>query len=551
MGDLAIVNAHILSMDAQDHTWDALLARDGVVVRVGTEADILAARDGAVPVIDLDGRTVVPGFIDPHQHFSMSLFEPVQVDCRTPPIESLDDVLERLAEAASDETLGRWIRGWGFHWSRVHEQRSPSRADLDRIAPRNPVILMDASYHGCFVNSQALDLAGIDRHSQPGRAGIIVLDDDGEVEGTLLETAMDRPESLSWASYVGRDQARSLDLVEALCRRQLELGITSVTDALVLPGSVELYRLAAEQGRLPITLGGLVGGRTFFDPPDPTRPADDRLGAFGERADMIKVFVDVVHPSPAIDRPGHSGPETHTGVNYYGRGELSDLVRAAVDHGIGVAMHALGNCAIDVALDACAAVRGTRDGNAATLRIEHFVLASREQAARAADLGVAVVTNPGFVDTWGDQYLERWSIRGRPDLRVLPIRDLLDAGVATAAASDYPCDELDPLHGIWAAVARQSWTGDDLYPEQAITPTEALRLVTCGAANASGTQAVEGSLEPGKHANLVVLDRDPITCPTDALRSIHVERTYIGGALAFDRDHRPKSSTKRRSSATN
>jgi predicted amidohydrolase YtcJ len=504
-------------------------------------------------VEDLDGLTVIPGLIDPHQHFSMAVFEPAQVDCGTPPIDSLEQVLDRLERAAQTELPGRWIRGWGFHWSRVKEQRSPTRADLDRVAPDNPLILMDASYHGCFVNSHALAAAGIDRHSQPGRAGIIVLDEHGEVEGTLLETAMDRPEALSWASYVDRDPALALDLVETLARRQMALGITSITDALVLPRAAALYRRAEEEGRLPIPLGQVFGGQTFFDPPIPDRASS----AMGDAADggrlrggMVKVFVDAVHPSPAIDRPVDGKPAVHTCVIYYGQGELADLALAATERSMGVAMHALGDCAIDQALEACSAVRATEAGREADLRIEHFVLASREQAQRAADLGVIVVTNPGFVDTWGDQYLERWNIDGRPELHVLPLRDLLDAGVTVASASDYPCDELDPFHGISAAVARRSWTGDELHPEQAITPLEALRLSTRSAAEASGTAAEDGSIEPGKRANLAVLDRDPLSCSTDQLKSVRVLRTYVDGLLAFEDDRVSPSNEGRRSPAT-
>ena len=244
---------------------------------------------------------------------------------------------------------------------------------------------------------------------------------------------------------------------------------------------------------------------------------------------MVKLFMDAVHPSPAIDRPVGGIPDVHTGVAYYGRGELRDLAIAAVEAGLGVAMHALGDCAIDLALDAAAAVRATGAGRDAHLRIEHFVLASREQARRAADLGVVVVTNPGFLDAWGDQYLERWITDGRPDLHVLPLRDLVDAGVTVAAASDYPCDVLDPFHGIWAAVARRSWTGDVLHAEQALTPLEALRLATVGGAAALRRGGEEGSLEPGKRANLAVLDRDVLDCPADELATIRVLRTLVNG----------------------
>ncbi len=230
---------------------------------------------------------------------------------------------------------------------------------------------MDASYHGCYVNTPALEMAGIDRHSQPGRAGIIVIDEDGELEGTLLESAMDRPEALSWASYVDRDPSLALDLLEALAQRQLALGITSVTDGLVLPRGADLYRRAEEGGRLPFAMGQLLGGRTFFEAPEPSQSVYLRAGSGARlRGGVVKVFVDAVHPSPAIDRPVGGVPDMHTGVNYYGSGELADLARLTVEQEMGVAMHALGDCAIDQALDACAAVsrHGLRPGGASAHR---------------------------------------------------------------------------------------------------------------------------------------------------------------------------------------
>jgi hypothetical protein len=525
----AIVNGRIHGLDRLDRTWSALLVRDGRIALAGSDDEILAALRPDDDVLDLDGLAVVPGFIDAHQHLTTSVFEPEQVDCRTPPLTTLAAVLERLERSAAAASPGRWVRGWGFHWSRVEERRDPGRADLDAIAHGHPLILVDASYHGCFVNSAALEAAGIDRHSPPGRAGILVLDDDGELAGTLLEGAMDRPEALSWADHAERDPAAAVELVAAFLRRQAALGVTTVCDALVSPAGARLLRRAEDAGALPIRVVQAFGGSTFFAIPDIAAVTRAGLGTDRLQGGLVKLFVDAVHPSPAIDRPIAGVPDVHTGVAYYGRGELRDLVLAAVEGGLGVAMHALGDCAIDTALDAVAAARATGPGRDAHLRIEHFVLASREQALRAADLGVVVVTNPGFIDTWGDQYLERWVIDGRPDLHVLPVRDLIDAGVTVAAASDYPCDALDPFHGIWAAVARRSWTGDILHGEQAITPLEALRLHTAGAAAALGRSADEGSLEPGKRANLAVLDRDPLDCPTEELATISVVRTLIDG----------------------
>jgi len=535
---VVFVNGLIRTMGASDQTRSAVAVADGRIVRVGSDEEVRGAAVDGVHVVDLRGQAMIPGLIDGHNHFSRAAFEPAQVDCSTPPITSLGEVLRRITEHAASDVPGRWIRGWGFHWSRVRERRNPTRAELDGACPENPFVLMDASYHGCFANSRALEAAGIDRHSPPGRSGILVLDEAGEPTGALFESAIDLPESLSWQSYLDRSPGDALAMIERHAHRLLAHGITGVSDALVLPSAAALYRVAADAGRLPLTVHQMYGGRRFFESPRIASLGDERLAAGPSdhlRGGTLKIFMDAVHPSPAIDRPAGDIADAHTGVNFYSRGEALELVTEATAAGLQVAIHALGNCAVEQSLETYAAVRRTSAGRDASLRIEHFVLANEAQCREAAELGVTIVTNPGFVHRWGDQYLERWRWDGRPDLKVLPLRTLLDAGVTVAAASDHPCDDLDPFHGMWAAVERRSWTGDSLFPEEAVTRSEALRMYTASAAAACGQASDAGSIEVGKRANLVVLDRDPITCATGDLPDTAALQTYIDGVLAFQR----------------
>ena len=441
--DHILYNATVLCMDGLGRRAEAAGIRDGHIAAVGTEAAVRAAFPPETTAIDLSGRTVVPGFIDGHSHFINGAFEPLQVDCSTPPIGSLGEVLERLRAAAAVAEPGQWVRGWGFHWSRVREQRNPTRRDLDAIATANPVIVIDASYHGCFVNSRALELAGIDRHAASQGQGIIVVDEHGDPTGELFETSADVPYALSWQSYAGRAADHAVGLVEANGRRHLALGITSVSDALVTPEAHALYVDAATQGRLPLDIHQMLGGRTFFDPPRLGQaPSEESLRARTGRltGGTVKMFMDAVHPGPAIDRRGPDGYH-HTGVNFYSRGEAETLVLEIVGRGFEPAVHTLGSCALQQALDVFEAVR-RRDGYAqASLRIEHFIIATPDQVHRAAALGVKAVVNPGFLHQWGDMYLHGW--RGddtaREQLTIIPIRSMLDAGMTVAAGSDYPC----------------------------------------------------------------------------------------------------------------
>jgi predicted amidohydrolase YtcJ len=535
--DQVITNGTVLTMDATARRVRSLGVRDGRIAAVGDEAAVRAALGPDAAVVDLRGRTIVPGFIDGHTHFIFSAFEAVQVDCSTPPIATLAEVLERLRMAAAAADPGRWIRGWGFHWSRVRERRNPTRADLDAVSPENPIVVMDASYHGCFVNSRGLELAGIDRHTSPQGHGIIVVDDAGDPTGELFETSSNVPASLSWRSYAERSPDDAVALVEANARRHLALGITSVSDALVDPDGAALYATVAETGRLPIDIHQMLGGRAFFDAPHlGETPSDDQLRACRGRlsAGTVKVFMDVVHPGPAIDRRAGDGYR-HTGRNFYSRAEATALVMDIVGRGFEPAVHTLGSCALEQALAAYRAVRRTPAGDAASLRIEHFIIATGDQVDETAALGVKAIVNPGFLHQWGDMYLHQW--RGDDtdwdELRIIPIRSLLDAGVTVAAGSDYPCAPMSPLACIQAAVTRMSMTEEVVDECEAVGTLEALRLYTSSAAVVDGRSDI-GTIEVGRRANLVVLDADPTAVAAEAIGSIRVLETWVDGARVFD-----------------
>jgi predicted amidohydrolase YtcJ len=537
--DLLVSADRILTLDPANRVATAIHIRDGRVHCVGAPGELEPHLRPYARRLDLADRTVVPGFIDGHNHFSFGAFEAVQVDCSTPPISTLSVVLNRLEQAAAAAEPGRWVRGWGFHWSRVAESRNPTRAELDRVARENPVVLMDASYHGCFVNSLALERAGIDIHSGAGRSGILVYDEHGELTGGLFESASDLPQALSWESIPDASIDDAIALIVANCRRHLAAGITSVSDALVTTRAHSLYQEAARRGVLPLALHEMRGGRTFFEPPRIDCLIGDDANSYGGRlrGGTIKVFMDVVHPGPAIDRRASDGRDVHTGVTYYNKGEITRLVAEILGAGLEPAVHALGNCAINQILDVFEGARATSDGVGASLRIEHFILASRDQSIRAADIGAKVVVNPAFLHQWGDTYLHTWRGDGQSHLRIIPIRSLLDAGVVVAAASDYPCADFAPLLGIESAVTRRAMNGEIVDIDESVTPLEALRMFTSSGAAVAGTAATEGTLESGKRANLTVLDANPLEVAPSAIHSIRVLQTYVDGELSYDSTH--------------
>lgn len=535
--DAVFVNATVRTVDDRDSTAEALLIRGGRIAAVGHAEEVRAAAAPDAELIDAGGRVVVPGFIDPHNHLSLAAFAPDSVDCSTLPLAGLDDLFEAIARHCAKVPQGRWVRVTRFNPMQLHEQRGPSRAEMDEVAPHNPLFVIDVSCHAGWANSLALAGAGIDAHTPQPWGGMIDKDSRGEPTGTLYEAATNLLHTLSWNAYAERDWDRSVELLRAKMAEYLSAGITGVGDAMVNAKGAELYRRADASGALPMTVQQLHHGDHFFAMQDLRRhdiveqirsASTDRL-----RGGTLKLFADPGYPDgPGIDHV-QDGCRTHAGSTFYSRSELKDLIVRASGLGISTAIHAMGSCSVDAALEAYEVVRRRSDANT-VLRIEHAFVAEVGQGARMAELGVDLVVNPGLGLHFGALF-GMWRGLDQPHLRVLPVRSMIDAGVRVSLASDHPCDGFSPVEIMWSAVTRANSLGDPVDPDEAITAAEALRGYTINAAHASGRAAEVGSIEVGKRANIVLLDRDIVTCPTDDIRRAQVDRTYVDGRLVHRR----------------
>jgi predicted amidohydrolase YtcJ len=522
-------NGTAVTMDETMPTAEAVLIRDGRVAEVG--GPDLKGPQGA-RVVDLGGRTLVPGFIDAHNHFSFSAFEPEMIDCSTPPLESLGQVLDEVARRCATIPDGVWVRAWGFHSSQVRERRNPTRRELDEAAPANPFVLLDVSFHACYVNSVALRTTGISRNTPDPPLGSIERDSSGEPTGTLRESACDLPQRDSWLAYAAREPDLAVELIERQCGRFLALGITGVGDALVTPQAADLYARAHRAARLPISISQLHGGDTFFGRPKPDRgDVDLHQDDPALRGGMIKMFMDASYPSPAIDRFATDDSVESLGMTCFTPEEATQLALLAADNDLGIAIHCGGNRAVDHALEAFAAVRRRHPSKDITLRVEHAFVGARDQPGRMSELGVRLVTQPGLAQNYGHLFS---AMRGedQPQLVLFPAAGMVDAGVTVAASSDYPCGGgLAPLEIMSAAVNRRRTDGELIDPDEAVGRERALRMYTLDAARACDRDAIEGSISPGKRANLVVLDRNPSEC--DPVRT-SVVQTWVDGELRYD-----------------
>ncbi|MBI4610737.1 MAG: amidohydrolase [Candidatus Rokubacteria bacterium] len=513
MGALRLfVNATVLTMDPTFPRAEALAVRDGRIVAVGSTDELLWLRQGDCEVVDLEGRTVLPGFVDAHNHFAIAALEGFWADCRTPPLRSIAEIQAKLGAAAREAPPGEWVRGWGYHHAVLAERRHPTRHELDEAVADRPVLLLHFSHHQGVANSKALAAAGITRATPDPPGGEIARDKAGEPTGLLFERAMAPVERASREGW----EARFPEAAAGASRRYAACGLTTVQDAAVSPAMERRYRDAEASGRLGIRVQRMATSASgWFDPPW-------ELARGPAHGGVLKLFVDGGYRC-AMRLP-RDGREVTSGFLFYRREELADMLVAAWRAGWRVTCHALGNLGVEVAVEALEDAFRREPSGEGRVRIDHAMFVTRELLGRIRSLGVCVVTQPNFVYDLGGPSREL-----PPGLIHLAFGSLLEQGIPQAFSSDYPCGSLAPLAGIYAAATRRSRDGQTVSAEEAVPVPAALQAYTIAAARATGIGDECGSLEAGKHADLVVLDSNPLDIPPDALLGINVIKTFVAG----------------------
>ena len=535
--DKALLGGNVLTMNEGTPRVEAVGFEKGKIVAAGATAEVSKMVGLDTQVVHLAGRTVIPGFVDPHNHFSFTTFQPVSVDCSVPPHVSINGVLDAIGAAAKSAPPGQWIWGWGFNARAMEGHRRITRKQLDEVAPDNPVTIEDSSVHAAYANTPALRLAGIDRNTPDPDHGQILRDDNGEPDGTLWEEALNSVYNLSLRAHLEQYGDYAVDLVRQNCQRYMAAGITSVGDALVLPEAAEMYRQADTLGKLPFRMHQMLGGDGFFSAPSRVASGDTGDGNVSDRlrGGTMKIFMDPVFPSPALIQEHPHGDHEHIGARYYTQEEADIIVLAAHRRGLQVAIHCLGTWSIEQALNAFEAALKAHPASEPRFRIEHYSLPTLEQIRRTASMGVVSVMQPAFVYTGAVRGQERAEELGGGAL-VFPFKTMLAEGVTVAASSDFPCAPLEPLTGIYAVVTRKTRLGEGpIVPDEAVTPLEALKMYTLNAAYAMNREHEVGSIETGKRADLAVLSHDPTSVDPDFIREISVEQTYVDGELLHNR----------------
>jgi hypothetical protein len=547
---LILHHGKIVTVDKHFSIHQALAIRMGRILRVGSNEEILQTKGQQTKLVDLKGKTLLPGLIDSHVHPTGACL--TEYDHAVPEMESIQDVLDYVKARAKVVAVGEWITVDQVFITRLREQRYPTKEELDQAAPKNPVVFRTGP--DAALNSLALKLSKIDKDFQVTDLGTGYAEKDpktGEPTGILRNcTRYVRSQS------TGR-QPTDLDRMErllALFKDYNSVGLTSVVDRDASVSAIEQYRQLHDKDRLPLRIAVSQHIDTSGDidqvrksirqvAENPLCKGDSMLRIVG-----IKTYLDggMLTGSAYMRQPwGVSKIYSITDPDYRGllfipRERLEPIVQTTVESGLQFTAHSVGDGAVHTLLDVYEEVNRKTPIRKTRPCITHSNFMSREAVQKLAQLGIAVDVQPAWL------YLDTRTLVaqfGYDRLRYFqPLRSIFEAGAVAGGGSDHmqkigslrAVNPYNPFLAMWTTITRKAKNYDgQLHPEEALSREQALRLYTINNAYLMFLEDQIGSLEPGKLADFVIVDTDILTCPVDSIRNIRVLQTYLAGKLIY------------------
>lgn len=562
LGDLIIINGKVITVDSDFSIAQAVAVKSDRIVAVGTSDEIEALADKNAKVLDLKGKTVLPGINDAHIHAALygGMRPPLALNIGYPTVKSINDIVKAVGEKAKTIKPGEWIRGVGWDEGYLEEclknkVRHPTRWDLDPVSPNNPVLLNDYSQHELWVNSKAFELAGItkDKPSPPG-GEIVKHPVTGEPTGILRELSAEAL-VLRVVPLWSREQKRQAIL--HMMKELNLLGITSITEPALGPGGtgiqgglldaecISVYNDLYNEGRLTLRVNilylfGEYGACSFKDFQQIV-PYIGIHSGFGDemlRIAGIKMFADGIPTiktawmheeyvgggNGSLVLPGETDDERYQ--------ELIKMIVFAHKHGFQLGIHSIGGRAIEACIDGF--IRAEREE---PKNLRHYIIhgdfISDKNIERAVNHNIGICVQPGIKWTISD-FMD--NVVGKElSARQWPLRTLIDAGVHLSASSDAPVTYPNWKQGVQSAILRESKaTGAVSGPGQCITVEEAIHMYTIGGAWQDHMEHLKGSIEVGKLADMCVLDQDILTVEPHNIKDIRNLITIIGGKIVCD-----------------
>jgi len=518
--DLVLHNGTVITMEGKQH--NALAIAGERIAWVGDKPESWIGPK--TQVIDLKGAYVYPGFIDSHLHILLTGIFNGMLNLKN--TRSKSEVVEKVKAEIKKIQPGEWLTGSGWEEDGWTEKKHPTAADLDAVAPNNPVVLIRADTHSIWVNSAALKLAGIDHSTPDPDGGKIYRDKKGHPTGMLLDKAM----YIVYNVFPKPDLEETIKITKHVLDEFLKIGITMVHNASTPLGELEAFQELAKRGELNVRIYGMgvipgeCGEMLLKEGPQ----------SYGPFLEMhcLKFFMDGALGSRGAavleqyeDDPGNRG------LLFWSEEDLLPILKEAKKKNLQVAFHAIGDAANRRVIEAyeMTGVKGKR------WRIEHAQLLDTEDVKRMVPQGIIAAMQPLHLIAdmgWMEQRIGKTRVKGC----AFCWRSLLDAGVKVAGGSDSPVVDPNPLLGMYAAITRKNLDGTPeggWHPEQCVTQEEALRMYTLDAAYAAFKEKDLGSIKVGKLADLVVLPENLLTCAPAALLDMPVLYTIVNGKVVY------------------
>ncbi len=528
--DLVLVNGNVITMDSDRPAASAIAISNGVISTVGTDDEARAAGGPGATVIDLAGRTATPGLNDAHSHPMLVGFALDDLDVSAGRAPSINAIAGMVGEATTARAPGTWIIGRGYDDATLSEHRHPTRADLDAVSPDHPVLLWRMCHHIAAANSRALQLAGITRATDNPSDGVIDRDEHGEPTGVLRESAIGFVTRL-----IGDPTTEQLaNAIERAGHQFLRSGVTSTAEAGIdRPEELRAYQQLRTAGRLPI--------RTYLMMMlDENLIPLERLGittGFGDamlRIGPLKLFSDgSIGGRTARMRRPYVGETDNVGLFMMPPEELKAKVLHAHKAGFQVAIHAIGDSAIDLVLDAYEEAMTADPRPNPRHRVEHCSIVDEQTIERIGRLGAIPIPGTSFLYHFRDAYV---SNLGEDRIRfAYGMATFGKHGIPAAASSDAPVVPTTATVGLQTMMTRQDGRGRDVWPEERVSLDEALAAYTVNGAYASFEENLKGRLRPGMLGDVTVFETNLREVEPSAIGEVQVDLTILGGQVAFDR----------------
>lgn len=527
------INGEVITVNRHNEVMEAVAVQGNKIITVGTNEEILGLKDHNSEVIELNGKTLMPGFIDSHIHFTIYGTNELSMSCKTAQIQSINDLLTELRKRVAITPKGEWIRAWGYNEQKIAEKRFPTKEELDHVSMEHPILIGRICGHISAVNSYSLQLANVNENTPDPKGGRYERDVHGNLTGLLIENA--HMNIFSLAAFSDEEMKKAHEISS---KHFLKKGITSIHDATGYGlSSLRALQYASQNGIIKQRVYAMVGSLNEAENIVEHMVNSGIYTGLGDhkfKIGPVKLFLDGSSSGPTIwTREPYKNDPDNFGVRYFNQEEVERLFIPAHKKGWQITAHAQGDAAIDMILTCIEKANHLYPRKDSRHRIEHCGIATRDLIERMKEQNIIPIPNPAFHYEFGDGYMNNYGERAK---QMYPLRDFLKAGIPAAIASDCPVIDFSPMRGLHSAIKRKSISGQTVGENQTISLLEAIRMYTINGAYASFEENIKGSIERGKLADLILLDRPLLKSDTDELLEAQVEMTMINGEIIYTND---------------